>query len=569
MARRGTLFATSLIVAVFLLSLACQRVETPLLEYEIVKSRVDSLPALEVRMQFAPDSGEVTYIRYEDAAWGETELFKCLREVQLAAGSGSLLVEPDSSRIRIIHAQDAGPMVLSYKIVQDTPGPKDAHHTYRPIVSDSYFHIFAHNFFALPEHYRRGDSPAAEISLVWTGWDPDEVIHNSFGSRERHQDLGTVPLDKFHSAIFVGGDFRIYSDRIRENELYLALRGDWIPFGDTEVMELLNETVRGQRDFWKDHSQPYFTVTMRPYPQERGSSFQGTGLTNSFATSISNNDETEIEQLAYLFNHELMHNWIGHTIENADEEAQYWFSEGFTEYYTAKNIATYGIGGRDWGFFIENLNETIRLLEASSVKDAPNSEITYDNFWKDPEYGKLPYRRGMLFACYLDLQLQAVSGGQHSLDDVMRDLLQASREEGQELTHAHFLKTANAYLPEDLTPFFDRHIVSGEALPLESLFGQLGFEYQKEAELFDLGFHFNPEKTEVRAVDPASEAFTAGVREGDRVASRNIYPGNTEKQVELVLERDGQRIPVAYYPLKKSPLVQLLDNEANRAKFRK
>ncbi|MFZ9003782.1 MAG: M1 family aminopeptidase [Robiginitalea sp.] len=564
-----TRYATALLAAAFLLHLSCRKEDTNRLEYEIVKSSVDSLPALEVRMHFAPDNGEVTYVRYDDKAWGETGLFNSLREVRLVGGSGALVLEPDSSRVRIAHPDGSGPITLSYKVVQDTPGPKDAHSTYRPIVESSYFHVFSHNLFALPDHYRAGDAPEAEIGLTWTGWDPEEVIHNSFGSRQRRQDLGALPLDKFHSAIFVGGDFRIYTDRIQGNELHLAVRGDWIPFEDAEIMKLFRETVLAQRDFWADHSQPYFTVTMRPFPQERGSSFQGTGLTNSFATSMSNNEETDIEQLAYLFNHELMHNWIGNTIKNKDEEAQYWFSEGFTEYYTAKNVATYRIGGRDWGFFISNLNETIRLLQASSVKEAPNSEINYDNFWKNPEYGKLPYRRGMLFACYLDLQLRAVSGDKHSLDDVMRDLLQASRETGQELTHDHFLKTVNAYLSQDLTPFFNRHIVSGEALPLGELFGQLGFDFEQEAEVFDLGFVFSPEKTEVEMVDPASRAFTAGVREGDRVVSRSIYLGNTQKQVELILERDGLSIPVTYYPVKNAPGVQLLNNEANRARFRK
>ncbi|UCE69567.1 MAG: hypothetical protein JSW57_01250 [Flavobacteriaceae bacterium] len=563
-----TRYTPALLAAVLLLHLSCRK-ETPnSLEYEIVKSRVDSLPALEVRMHFAPDSGAVTYVRYDDTAWGQTGLFNSLREVRLVGGSGALVLEPDSSRIRIAHPDGSGPMTLSYKVIQDIPGPKDARNAYRPIVGSSYFHVFSHNLFALPDHYRAGDAPEAEIGLTWTGWDPEEVIHNSFGSQQRQQDLGLLPLDKFHSAIFVGGDFRVYTDRIQGNELHLAIRGDWIPFEDGEAMGLLRETVLAQRDFWQDHSQPYFTVTMVPFPQERGSSFQGTGLTNSFATSMSNNEETDIDQLAYLFNHELMHNWIGFTIKNEAEEAQYWFSEGFTEYYTAKNIATYGIGGRDWGFFISNLNETIRLLQASSVKDAPNSEINYDNFWKNQEYGKLPYQRGMLFACYLDLQLQAVSEGKHSLDDVMRDLFRASLEEGKKLSHAHFLKTVNAYHPEDLTPFFNRHIVNGEALPLKELFQQLGYDFQEGADLFDLGFDFSPEYTEVEGVDPASEAFRAGVRAGDRVISRSVYLGNTQKQVELVLERGGKQIPVSYYPIKKEPVVQLLDNEENRARFR-
>ena len=68
---------------------------------------------------------------------------------------------------------------------------------------------------------------------------------------------------------------------------------------------------------------------------------------------------------------------------------------------------------------------------------------------------------------------------------------------------------------------------------------------------------------------PDPQRFGVAVREGDRVVSRSIYLGNIEKQVELVLERDGLSIPVTYYPVKNAPVVQLLDNDTNRARFRK
>ncbi len=477
---------TVLLTCALLCLVGCQGTSAPDLRYEIVKSRVDSLPALEVHLHFSADTGKVTYVNYANEAWGQKDLFNSLGEVRVLEGEGTARKEADSGRIRIDHPPGSGTLHLAYKVFQDSPGPKGSRDNYRPIVEPAYFHVFSHNLFAFPAHYEQAGDPRATITLEWEGWGPEEVIHNSFGSRQRQQDLGTVSLEKFHSAIFVGGDFRIYREEVEGNELLLALRGDLVPFQDSEVMELLTETVRAQRHFWEDHSQSYFTVTLRPYPQERGSSFQGTGLTNSFATSISNNGQTELEQLAYLFNHELMHNWIGHTIENAEEEAQYWFSEGFTEYYTSKNMAAYGVDGKDWGYFIRNFNETLRALEGSPVKGVPNAEINYDNFWKDPEYGKLPYRRGMLFACYLDLQLQAVSEGRYSLDDVMRDLLAGSSNNGQKLTHAFFLETANAYLAEDLTPFFRKHILQGEPLPFRDLFGQLGFDYVEEAPVVQL-----------------------------------------------------------------------------------
>ena len=92
---------------------------------------------------------------------------------------------------------------------------------------------------------------------------------------------------------------------------FLATRGDWVPFSVDEIKGLLKETMENQRNFWEDHSQEYFTVTMQPIFQSNGSSYQGTGLTNSFATSFSNNEFMEIGQMVHLFNHELMHNWIG------------------------------------------------------------------------------------------------------------------------------------------------------------------------------------------------------------------------------------------------------------------
>lgn len=548
---------------------SCARPEIPKLQYEIVKSMADSLPALEVRLHFTPDTGKVTQVAYPNEAWGEENLFNAIRQVKLLEGNGSILLEPDSGQITINHPRDPGPMALSYKIVQDSPGPEDADDSYRPIVQPTYFHVFSHNLLAVPRHYEVGEEPSAKIFLKWTGWANDQVIHNSFGSGRREQNLGTIPLLRFHSAVFVGGDYRVHSREIEGNRIYLGIRGDWVPFTEEEVMDLLAHTVSAQREFWQDHSQEYFTVIMRPYPQENGSSFQGTGLTNSFATAISNNEFTELDQLVYLFNHELMHNWIGHTIENESEEAQYWFSEGFTDYYTSKNIAANQIDGRDWGYYIKGINETIRLLEASPVKEAPNEEITYENFWSSREFEKLPYHRGKLFAFYLDQQIIAVSDGAHSLDDVMRDLLRAAREEGQKLTHEYFLKVVNGYLAADITPFFNRHIVEGQMLPLTSLLETLGLAYHDEAMLFDLGFSFNEERTRIKDVNPLSEAFKAGVRIGDRVISHSIYFDNTEREVELVLVRDGNQIPVSYYPARMADVLQMEDNAENRDKLRK
>ncbi|MDC6355641.1 MULTISPECIES: M1 family aminopeptidase [unclassified Robiginitalea] len=565
--------------ALFVMFSGCQPEPVlPGLDYKISRSSWDSLPALQVRIAFQPAENGKTRLLFADNAWGQDSLWNTVKDLRMHAGQGTSVINRDSGWVEISHATGTGPLEVGYKIIQDQPLSGDPSLTYRPIVQPEYFHVFAHNLLMVPEHYQAGGKAGegqgqasgegfgnrAAVRLSWEGWEAPGVVHNSFGSQQPEQDLGAIDLDRFMSAVFVGGDFRVLTADVKGNTVHLAIRGDWIPFSPEEVMDLLRQTLAAQRDFWQDHSQPYFTVTMRPFSLERGSSYQGTGLTNSFATSVSNNASTSLDQLVYLFNHELMHNWIGHAIENESEEAQYWFSEGFTEYYTAKNIAAYGIAGKDWGYYIEAVNEKIRQLAASPVRTAPNSDITYENFWSSRDYEKLPYYRGFLFAFYLDQQIRAVSERRKSLDNLMRDLLKDSREKGFKLSGGHFVKRANAYLVEDLQPFFHKYIENGELLPLEDYFRDLELDFKTGADLFHLGFTFSPERDSVISVDPESAAFASGVRKGDRVLSRSIYMGATDKEVELVVRRNGREYPVSYLPRRKEPIPQLLDTPENR-----
>ena len=582
--RRFVFLYRAIFLVLFVLISGCQpEPDPPSLNYRISRSTWDTQPALQVRIAFQPSKSGHTRLLFADNAWGQDSLWNTVKDLRVHAGQGMPVVNRDSGWVEISHARDAGLLEVDYKIVQDHPLSNDPSLSYRPIVQPEYFHVFAHNLLMVPEHYQEaGVSPEghvpdsgsasgnrAALRLSWEGWEAPSVVHNSFGSRQTEQDLGNIDLDRFMSSVFVGGDFQVLTADLKGNTIHLAIRGDWVPFTPEAVMGLLLETLAAQRDFWQDHSQPYFTVTMRPFPQDRGSSFQGTGLTNSFATSVSNNASTSLEQLVYLFNHELMHNWIGHSIENESEEAEYWFSEGFTEYYTAKNVAAYGIAGQDWGYYIEAVNEKIRLLAASPVRTAPNSDITYENFWSSRDYEKLPYYRGFLFAFYLDQQIRAVTDHRKSLDNLMRDLLRDSREQRTKLSGSHFVKQANAYLVEDLGPFFHKYIENGDPLPLEDYFRDLGLAYKTGADLFDLGITFNRERDSIIAVDPESAAFASGVRKGDRVVSRSIYMGATDKEVELVVQRNGRDYPVSYLPSRKEPIPQLLDTPENRELFSK
>ncbi|MGX1931112.1 M1 family aminopeptidase [Flagellimonas sp. 2504JD4-2] len=534
------------------------------IEYAIRTIHQDSIHQLKVDMSFMPSEDGITILEYPNEAWGQQDLHNAIQHMEVSDVASDIEVNKDSGWVIINHPKNLDELKFQYVLQQDFSHPITSRKTYRPIIQPEYFHLFSHNLFMVPK--TAGDT--LNVHMEWQGLSNKEVVHNSFGSNEIRQILKNIPKTEFLESIFVGGDFAIEEISIKGNKVYLATRGNWIPFSVDDVKELLAETLKYQREFWNDHSQEYFTVTMQPIQQENGSSFQGTGLTNSFATSISNNDFTDLGQIVYLFNHELMHNWIGHVIQNENEEEQYWFSEGFTEYYTYKNVAKNGINGKDGSYFINAINDLVKNLYSLSIKEAPNSDMNYENFWSNPEYQKLPYYRGALLAFYLDYGIMKDSQGKHSLDDLMKEVLTAAKEKGQKLNHPYFLNVLKKYLPKDSAHIFNTHVKDGKLLPLADFYNTMGLDYTEEIHVFDLGFQFTEDRRGILSVIEGSEADKAGLKPGDKIISQSIWFGDTNMPAEIGVGRNGEKLNFSYMPVKAENVAALVNSKENIEKLR-
>ena len=92
-------------------------------------------------------------------------------------------------------------------------------------------------------------------------------------------------------------------------------------------------------------------------------------------------------------------------------------------------------------------------------KNQPNYTIK-DNFWKDQNFQILPYRKGALFAFWLDNQILKKSNYTKSLDDLMRDILLKSTTENRNFTDDWFLDLVQPYLDKNIAYYFQKHIIS-------------------------------------------------------------------------------------------------------------
>ena len=138
--------------------------------------------------------------------------------------------------------------------------------------------------------------------------------------------------------------------------------------------------------------------------------------------------------LLRLSAHELFHAWnvkrIRPTVlgpfayEREVHTSMLWFSEGFTSYYGWLLLARAGLASEQET--LEHLADAIRKLQESPGRKTMTVEQASWETWLKPDDAGNSYvdyyNKGMLIAAVLDLEIRRISGGQRSVDTVMREL---------------------------------------------------------------------------------------------------------------------------------------------------
>lgn len=438
------------------------------LKYTIKPIQVVGKPRLQVTVQFTGADSGISYLNYQDNQFGEPNQMNFL---VLGPQLPGVLIEkePDSNRLVVRHKPGAY-VSASYDILDlQREEPFYEYCCYKPIIKPGYFQIHSSHLLAAPAHYWDGPDDVQAVEVNWRDTPADWTIHSSFGP-DKFQRV-TLTNNQFGSAVFVGGDFRRYTFEVQGKPVYFVTRGAWTQFSDDTLTYLLQRTVEGHRAFWQDYSDSLYSVTFLPVDDapwsdnSRFTSFGGSGLTNSFMSFATNNPGMNYDNIRYVYVHELMHRWIGIKIENAHEEQQYWFSEGFTEYFTLKNSLRYGL--IDAEKFLAQLNEDFMADHyLSDNRAAPNDSLNYERFWNSgKQWEKLPYRRGCLYAFYLDNFLRKRSKGKTDLDEMMRHILRDMQQKpGQKLDQDYFRGVLQRFAGRKGVDDFNRYIERGEPI---------------------------------------------------------------------------------------------------------
>jgi predicted metalloprotease with PDZ domain len=330
----------------------------------------------------------------------------------------------------------------------------------------------------------------------------------------------------------------------------VAIRGKW-NFTDAEAVAQIQKILEAEREFWHDHDFPYYLVTLKPYDVRSGSS-DGSAFTNAFWLYLGGDSFSYDVQ--YMLAHEGFHAWNPHKMGVLKKRgvSEKWFAEGFTVYYA--DVLLLRAGLLPLPEYVERVNRRIRDYESSPVKNLTNKEIV--TRYEENSVNQLPYVWGPIVALWLDAQIREQSRNKSSLDAVMLTLArQGTENPAVELSSERILRVAGKHLNRTSRKQLLSLVEEGVDIPIPDFPKDACLRLAKEElPLFDLGFNGDVLRSKklVMGVREDSEAFKAGVRDGQEVLGMSIYWNDVSKPVRLTVRATSGQQRIEYLPKGKT-----------------
>jgi len=176
----------------------------------------------------------------------------------------------------------------------------------------------------------------------------------------------------------------------------------------------------------------------------------------------------------HLIAHELFHVWNGRAIKYQDVK-EYWFSEGFTEYYSYIISSRLGIiNERKLLNSLENIfSRYLTYAGSASIRDSGLNKTKREN-------ASLIYGGGCVVALVMDIEIRNMTNNKKSLDNLMKLMYKEYADSQQKYTCDDILKIASKITNSDFSEFFKRYLTGTEVIPLNYYLNKCGLDIKIE-----------------------------------------------------------------------------------------
>lgn len=510
--------------------------------YELAPvSDAQGLTALAVTIRFHGDASGRTKLVLPQRGQNNPRLWQYVRDLTI---DGATSVAADQPEARIITAPPGAALVVRYRVVSafdEDPSTKNKDKQ-KPTIRPGWFWAYGEALFAEPQGRDR-----APARFTWTGGREVTFVSTL-------QDLGPgAKVDDVLASTSAGGrDLRIFTHGGAKDRLRIAVVR---PFDFTaEAADArISAVIQATQAFWRPKPQPFLVILQPLTPSPASLAEAGEGRSGGFSIVASRN--RGLDDLTHTIAHEYFHTWnpgqLGGSRLSEDQALDYWFGEGFTDFYADRMLVRSGVQGPD--AFVAQWNDRLAAYANSPVRTEPNSRVGKD-FWKRDGVAKLPYQRGAMLAAIWDADLRR-SGSPVRLDQVMiamRDAV-AARPAGAgptapELFQATFERMTGRSLAADIA----KYVTAGEPILLPAdTFGPCARVVTEQVPAFDRGYDVaaTSEAQMFAGVDPQGPAYAAGVRDGmKRLEVLGGKVGDHSVEVAYrVADANGERV-IRYLP---------------------
>ena len=200
----------------------------------------------------------------------------------------------------------------------------------------------------------------------------------------------------------------------------------------------------------------------------------GGGVSNRSITVLIGGTLDESSKLRWmpLVGHEVFHIWNGRAI-HFSEHNEYWFSEGFTNYYSG--IISVHLGFISESDFLKNLERACELYLSQqgklSMREAGKNKFSNAG---------LVYDGGNLIAAALDIQIRKLTQNRKNLGDVMKQMYREFGTTGETYTINDVIRIVSDIAGENFEPFFRKYVLGTERLPFAEYFEDAGLNVVME-----------------------------------------------------------------------------------------
>lgn len=449
-----------LILIALVAVMGCQRSNPtePGLCYEL--SYDATAQKINVVMRYTPANDDsITFFYGNPGFGGQADIFNCVQDLSVS-GKYRLM---DSLRQVTVYPVGKTPVEMRYSVVDDGAQGEFVRELFRPVLKHDYLYCASLNLLFLP------DDDEMPVKLQWTENEPFHIV-SYIDPNLKEGEWWSGKVGDLGISLFVGGtnlNMEPCKAGVADGYVITGLP-DSLKFNAPLVKDFFVKYFSTCREFWQDTAWEEYSLAVLPFlDEEITHSIGGIGYEKGFCAKYSPNIDTVLNETnMFTIAHEVGHHWIGTALSTSTENQ--WFGEGFNDYQTYYNLSHCGVMSADW--FERRFNDEMRTYYTSPISTLPNEEV-WKNYWTMGDYNKLPYRRGCIFAFFLDNQIRLATEGKDDFMSLMRTLKQvAEGKENGQLEVEDFIQASAKFLPEnDVRQYIEDYIMQGQLIDFSSV----------------------------------------------------------------------------------------------------